>query len=238
MPEAAKAFPWRWSWIVPAAALAAAAVLQGVHWVHAPAAAAAPALSAALGAAPPGWTSQDLPLGPNEFLATEAEKVLNFDDVVNREYSRGDDRFGVYAAYWRAGKMPTQLVASHTPDRCWTENGYKCLAMKFKQRLTLDGAELQPAEWRQFEPPRGGSPVYVLYWHLVGGQVYDYGSRFSAVPHPLLWWKSAVQQVLLGSREQYFIRITSKEPIERLWTNPGFQDVLRGLSRLGLAEKS
>jgi hypothetical protein len=238
MPEAARKFPWRWSWILPALVLVLAVALQNMHLARAAERPVETPLPETVRVALAGWTSQDLPLGPNEFLSSEAEKVLNYDDVVNREFSGDGTRFGVYVAYWRPGKMPTQLVASHTPDRCWTENGWKCVAMKFKQTMAFSGGNLQPAEWRKFEPPHGGAPVYVVYWHLVGGKVYDYGSRFSAVPDPVLWWKGAVHQVLLGSREQYFIRITSTEPIERLRGNPGFEEVLRGLSRLGLATRS
>ena len=94
------------------------------------------------------------------------------------------------------------------------------------------------AEWRLFEPPDGGNPTYVLYWHLVEGRIYDYGERFNAVPDPMRWWKDAVQQVFLGSREQMFIRLTSNGPSERLTNDPGVVDVLRSLERLGLSEKS
>jgi hypothetical protein len=52
-----------------------------------------------------------------------------------------------------------------------------------------------------------------------------------------LWWKDAVQQAVLGSREQYFIRLTSSEPLESLWSDPGFAEVLRGLGQLGLTVK-
>ena len=108
--------------------------------------------------------------------------------------------------------------------------------MKFKQPAMVEGTALQPAEWRLFEPPSGGSPIYVLYWHLVEGRTYDYGDRFNAIPDPVLWWKDAVQQAMLGSREQYFIRLTSGAPLEELWNDPGFSEVLRGLGRLGLTE--
>jgi len=183
----------------------------------------------------PGWSGKDVPLGPNEFIAGEVEKVLNFDDALNREYSRGAKSFAVYVAYWGYGKMPTRLVASHTPDRCWTENGWRCLEMKFKQEERFEGETLQPAEWRLFEPPGGGKPTYVLFWHLVEGRVYDYGERFNAVPDPFLWWKDAVQQAVMGSREQYFIRLTSSAPLETLWSDPGFGEVLRGLKAIGLS---
>jgi hypothetical protein len=183
----------------------------------------------------PGWESRDVSLGANEFLSGEAEKVLNFDDHVYREYTRNGETFAVYVAYWSAGKMPTRMVASHTPDRCWTENGWRCTEMRFKQVKYFGGKALQPAEWRSFEPPTGGSPSYVMYWHLVSGKTYDYGSRFNEVPNPILWWKDAVQQAVLGSREQYFIRITSQEPLEALWSDPGFGKVIESLVRLGLA---
>jgi len=226
---------WRqWSLVIPAVVLLAAVGLQGAGKWREPPKARDPHLATTVPASVPGWNSRDLPIGSSEFLASEAEKVLNYDEVLNREYTRGGEGFGVYVAYWGAGKMPTRLVASHTPDRCWTENGWRCVDMKFKQPQVFEGAPLQPAEWRLFEPPGGGKPTYVLYWHLVEGRIYDYGERFNAIPSPMRWWKDAMQQVLLGSREQYFIRLTSTEPLENLWRDPGFADVVRGLERLGL----
>jgi hypothetical protein len=185
----------------------------------------------------PGWKTRDVPLGSTEFLSNEVEKVLNFDEAVSREFSRGGESFGLYVVYWSAGKMPVRLVASHTPDRCWTESGWRCLAMKFKQQETLDGVPLQPAEWRLFSPPVSGPPVYVLYWHLVDGRTYDFGGRFNSIPDPMRWWKDVFQQAALGNREQYFIRLTSTQPLENLWSDPGFAAVLRSLGHLGLLSK-
>lgn len=227
---------WRWPLVLPAFVLAAAVSMQGMNFFRETARPRPPHLAQVIPAAPAGWTSREVPLGPNEFMANEVEKVLNYDDVLNREYSRGGESFGVYVAYWGPGKMPTRLVASHTPDRCWTENGWHCLDMKFKQPESFEGGALQPAEWRLFEPPAGGQSVYVLYWHLVEGRIYDYGNRFNSIPDARLWWEDAVQQALHGSREQYFIRLTSSIPLEALWNDPGFADVIRGLTQLGLVE--
>jgi hypothetical protein len=238
MSEAAKVWWRQWSLILPALVLMVAVAMQGVKFFRETPKPRDPHLVQAVPLTlPGGWTGADVPLGANEFMSNEVEKVLNYDAVLNREFSRGGESFGVYVAYWGAGKMPTRLVASHTPDRCWTENGWRCLAMKFKQPEIFEGSVLQPAEWRLFEPPLGGSPTYVLYWHLVEGHAYDYGDRFNNVPSPILWWKDAVQQAVLGSREQYFIRLTSNEPLENLWSDPGFAEVLRGLGRLGLVVK-
>ncbi len=238
MNESSKPWWWRWPLVLPALVLVVAVGIQGVKFFHETPKPHDPHLAQTIPLTiPGGWTGADLPLGANEFLSKESEKVLNYDAVLNREYSRDGETFGVYVAYWGAGKMPTRLVASHTPDRCWTENGWRCTAMKFKQPEIFEGAVLQPAEWRVFEPPLGGQPTYVLYWHLVEGHAYDYGDRFNNVPSPVLWWKDAVQQAVLGSREQYFIRLTSNEPLENLWNDPGFATVLRGLGQLGLVVK-
>ena len=223
-----------WSLMLPGGVLLAAVALQGMTIFRETPQPRAPHLTQTVPLALAGWSGRDVPLGANEFIAGEVEKVLNYDEVLNREYGRSGENFGVYVAYWGSGKMPTRLVASHTPDRCWTENGWRCLEMKFKEKQVFEGTALQPAEWRVFDPPRGGTPTYVMYWHLVEGRPYDYGERFNDVPDPLLWWKDAVQQALLGSREQYFIRLTSSEPLENLWNDPGFAEVLRGLGRLGL----
>lgn len=234
MSEWASYLKGRWSLILPGFALVAAVGLQSVNVFREKPQPRGAHLDQSVPLELPGWRGRNVPLGANEFMAGEVEKVLNYDEVLNRDYGRAGESFSVYVAYWGAGKMPTRLVASHTPDRCWTENGWRCLQMKFKATQSFEGAPLQPAEWRVFEPPRGGAPIYVLYWHLVEGRTYDYGDRFNNVPDPLLWWKDAVQQALLGSREQYFIRLTSSEPLEDLWQDPGFAEVLRGLARLGL----
>jgi hypothetical protein len=228
---------WRWSLVIPVFVLVASVSLQGMDVFHKPSQPRDSHLTRSVPLVIPGWKGRDLPLGANEFVSKAAEKTLNFDEVLYREYGRDGAFFTVYAAYWGAGKMPAQLVASHTPDRCWTENGWRCLSMKFKQVISLDSGRLQPAEWRLFEPPDGGKPIYVLYWHLVNGRIYDYGERFNSIPDPFRWCKDAVQQALLGSQEQYFIRVASSEPLEKLRDEPGFIEVMRGLGRLGLTVK-
>ena len=227
---------WRWSLVLPVLVLFVSVTVQGVNIFHDVPKPRGAHLGKIVPASLPGWSSRDLPLGENEFVTKQAEKILNLDEVMYREFRRGDAYFTVYVSYWGAGKMPSQLVASHTPDRCWTENGWHCLAMKFRQVMRVDGVPLQPAEWRLFEPPNGGKPTYVVFWHLVEGRVYDYGERFNENPEPFRWLRDAVQQAFLGNREQYFIRITSSEPSEKLWLEPGFIECLRGLRQLGLTE--
>lgn len=215
--------------------LIAAIILQfGFRWREVPNTGARPDLAKRLNAEPDGWQVVEERLGPTEGVAQAVLKTLNLDDYVYRRFRRGAVQFSVYAAYWGPGKMPTRLVASHTPDRCWTENGMRCVDMRFRERLTLEGRALLPAEVRTFLPPSGAEPTYVAYWHTVEGRLYDYGARFNAVPHPWLWWKDTAAQVLYGSREQLFVRITSSQPLAEIWREPGFQRVMAQVAALGL----
>jgi hypothetical protein len=108
--------------------------------------------------------------------------------------------------------------------------------MRIDHHLNVGDQHLLPARWRLFRPPvEGGAEQYVLYWHLVGGDLYDYGDGFNQRPDPLQWWRDTVNYALQGSSEQYFIRIMSAQPLEELQGDAGFQEVLRALATLGLA---
>lgn len=193
-------------------------------------------LDTAVPAALPGWTSKDEPLGPNEMVRSAVERTLNFDDHVYRVFARGDVRVGVYVAYWGPGRMPLQKVASHTPDRCWSENGWSCADMRFAEVVAVPGVTLRPAQWRIFIPP--GAPEareHVLYWHLVGDQLYDYGERFNKRPDIVKWWRDTVDYALSGSDAQYFVRLTSNRPFAEFADDPGWQELIAALGRIGLA---
>ena len=135
MPESATVPRRPWALILSTGVLVAAVALQGLTLFRETPQQRGPHLNGFVPGTVPGWSGRDVPLGANEFLSSEVEKVLNYDEAVYREYSRAGESFGVYVAYWGPGKMPTRLVASHTPDRCWTENGWRCLRMKYCSRL-------------------------------------------------------------------------------------------------------
>jgi len=184
-----------------------------------------------------GWSAQDQPLGANESLRSAVERTLNYDDYVFRSYTRGDTQFAVYVAYWTAGRMPMEKVASHTPDRCWSENGWSCNAMRYPEILDSEAGRLKPAYWRIFTPPSMGPKQYVLYWHLVGDELYDYGGGFNQRLSVLRWWSDMLRYAFTGSQEQFFIRLTSTRPFEELRGDAGFEAVVAALARLGLSSR-
>lgn len=190
-----------------------------------------------------GWTVSDLPLGATEASSGAVAKTLNMDDYVYSRFSSGQKSFSVYSAYWAPGRMPTRLVASHTPDRCWTENGLRCVDMRFRETYTLADKPLKPAEYRVFVDGRSdptaldaSARIHVMYWHIVDGKIYDYGARFNVTPSPWLWWKDALAQAAHGAREQRFIRVVSETPFDHLWRDAGFVSVMTKIAALGLWE--
>jgi hypothetical protein len=183
-----------------------------------------------------GWSARELPLGNTELLAGQVSSMLNFDAFVFREFARGTDRIAVYAAYWRPGRMPVSRVVSHTPDRCWTENGWNCETMVFNERWSIPTiGELQPAQRRVFRSPVGAAE-HVAFWHFVNGEPFDFGERFTAFTDPKMWIKQTLAYAALGSGEQCFIRITSDRPFEHFRDDPGWLELMAALGKLGLAE--
>lgn len=181
-----------------------------------------------------GWSVRDEPLGPNEVTRTAAEKILNYDDYVFRIFEKDGKQIGVYVAYWAAGRLPVQKVASHTPDRCWTENGWRCEEMRFAEPVLAGDVHLMPAQWRRFTPPKEAAEQYVIFWHLVGDQLYDYGARFNARPDLVKWWRDTLKYAFSGSEAQYFVRVTSNRPFEELAQEPAWAELVEALGRLGL----
>ncbi|MGF1530001.1 MAG: exosortase-associated EpsI family protein [Puniceicoccaceae bacterium] len=179
-----------------------------------------------------GWSVEDVPLGPTENVANRSLQVLQFDDFVYRRFSRGQDFFEIYAAYWGPSKMPMQKVASHTPDRCWTEAGWKVTDLAHDVEILGKENPLKPAQWRSFDI--SGTRQYVFFWHVVGDRLYDYGEHFNAFPHPMKWLRDAFKWNFGGSEEQYFIRINGNISLKLLLEDEGFLEALESLRPLGL----
>lgn len=128
--------------------------------------------------------------------------------------------------------MPLQKVASHPPDHCWTENGWKCEAMRFAEDVSSGEVRLWPPQWRQFFSPGDSvTPHYVVYWQLVGDRLYNFGARFNARPDFVKWWRDTLQHAFSGSEAQDFIRVTSKRPFEEFARAPGWAELVGSPAR-------
>lgn len=181
----------------------------------------------------PGWEVKPLQLGQTEAVQEATDKILQFDDHAFVRYQGKGKGFEVYAAYWGPGKMPVQLVGIHSPDRCWVENGWGCTNSEFAKVIQRPAFTLQPAESRTFT--LHNQVKHVLFWHLVDGEVASQRKTVTTTPDPAQWMKGFWNHLWAGQPEQYFIRISSKEPIDQLWREPLFLETIDRLGTLGLA---
>ena len=184
-----------------------------------------------------GWQAHEEPLGSTELLRGQVAAILNFDDYLYRVFTRGNFRVGVYVAYWKPGRMPVSRVVSHTPDRCWTENGWTCQEMRFNETWDIPPVgRLKPTQRRLFRAP-DGSLENVAFWHVVNGEFFDFGSRFTAFTDPKMWLKNTIAYAVAGSDEQCFIRLTCNRPFEELKGDPGWEELIGALAKLGLGAR-
>jgi hypothetical protein len=184
----------------------------------------------------PGWECRNEKLGPTEFTQEAAKDTLNFDDYIFRSYARPGQSFTLYAAYWRPGRMPVQRVEEHTPDTCWVDAGWRREKAKAAEVLRAGGVTLRPAQWRKMSFPGNNRVQYVAFWHLVDDRLYIQGEYLNSIPSPLAYWREAMYRAIGGQREQYFVRLTASVPFSAFEADPGYQEILRALARLGLAE--
>ncbi len=181
-----------------------------------------------------GWVVEDQPLGATESLNERSERTLQLDSYVVRKYSRGQEALTVYIGYWGPGRMDTRMVAVHTPDRCWVENGWQTSSAEYQQIMTFGGRQTKPGEVRSFEV--SGHTEYVYYWHLVGDGVYDYGKRLNRFPHPVKFVRDFMRNLTQGKPEQLFIRINANVPLNKLHSDELFQEIMSDVMDLGVAQ--
>ena len=178
----------------------------------------------------PGWSSVDLPLAETEEARNTVERRLNFDDYVSRIYRSGELEVGVYIAYWEPGTTAVRMVGVHTPDTCWVQNGWTCTDRESGVLKDVGNGYLKPGEFGIYQIR--DHVQHVLFWHLVGKQVYGYEQQdIHNVFAPL---QDMMQFGLNQRQEQYFIRVSSNRPFEEIWNDPGFARLMEDIAALGL----
>lgn len=114
-----------------------------------------------------GWQYEELP------VTKSAEAVLVADRLVSGQFSRDTrDRIQVFSAKRYTEKENHIGLFVHTPDRCWTESGWKLEpATPTLVTVQVHGISLQ-LERRIFVRP--GQRELVYFGGMVGGQPVPY----------------------------------------------------------------
>lgn len=174
----------------------------------------------------PGWVVEDHPLADSPELQARVDELLQFDEALFRTYTRGTTRIGVYMAYWKPGTMPPRLVGSHSPDVCWVGNGWNRLQRETGVDRSSATLPLLPAEFGVYE--KNGTTEHVLFWHLVGGQPWSYYSPEGGQDRI----DAMTDLFTLGlnqKREQFFIRLSSNQPLDQIWQRDVVQEILQAV---------
>lgn len=177
----------------------------------------------------PGWAVQDLPIAESEEMRATVNQRLRYDDHLVRLYSRGNVRVMVYVAYWLPGKQPYRMVGAHSPDTCWVQNGWTRVDRDQWSSCPSGETFAQPIEFGTYA--REGTLENVIFWHLVGGQVYGFEQH--GLHNPFGIFHDFLTFGLSQRREQYFIRVSSNLPFDRLWADPDIHAVLDPLWQFG-----
>jgi hypothetical protein len=194
-----------------------------------------------------GWESVDKDLADSPGEKAAQSELLNYDDAVFRVYSpseRGSASFAIYLAHWNPGRMSPRLVAGHTPDVCWPAAGW--VRQPAEEGLAggdgqtenvavsqmLSAAGLPPGQFRVFELQ--GDTEHLVFWHVFGDELVNYDT--TSAPPWYAMFSDLFKRGLNQRREQWFIRISSPEPLSRLGRDAGFQAVLAKLREAGLGK--
>ena len=187
-----------------------------------------------------GWQVRKLEIADSAEMRSRVMNILQYDDVIFRDYRRGDTNVQIYVAYWKPGSVPYGQAGVHTPDTCWVTNGWTEEQRRHAQTLSVAECETKPAETGRFA--LRGQKLDVAFWHLVGGRVNSYeqynwrdgvaGIR-ERLPHLFQDLRRYGRNL---AQEQLFVRISSNVPLETLLKEPAFARLLETLRPLGIFE--
>jgi hypothetical protein len=184
--------------------------------------------------APTDGTARDEPIATTEEMKKAVGELLNFNDGVYRIYQLPGFRVSVYVAWWEAGRMSPRLVATHTPDVCWPDNGWErdrdAESKLGAVREALKATGFAEGECRVFVG--SGKPEYVVFWHKVGDEILSYHTGWA--PPWWAWLDEMWRGGLNLRKEQLFVRISSDKPLETIWPRPEMAPLRQALLELGL----
>ena len=178
----------------------------------------------------PGWQTSKVPLAETEKMLKRVNSILNFDQYILRSYRRGTTEVMVYIAYWQPGKISVKEVHTHTPDICWVGSGWRITNKIYEVALSdSEQQPLLPAQARTFE--KDSITSYVHYWHIVGDSVYI-NPRLSTENFGFNSLISMFKYGIDTRKEQFFVRISSNQPMDKVWAMPEFRLILDEIRKL------
>lgn len=188
-----------------------------------------------------GWQVDDVPLADSAAMKQHILSVLNYDQVVQRLYTKQGTQVMVYVAYWQPGKISLSDAGSHNPDSCWVASGCQRTNRTYANPALVGDRRLRPYEWGEYAPPSGGK-IQAMFWHLVNGEPNRYEEQEVGWRHGLegrverarLVMKDVRERGLNQKAEQMFVRLSSNRRPEELLRDPDFARLLNDLSRLGI----
>lgn len=181
-----------------------------------------------------GWTIKDLDMAESPESSARISEFLNFDDALFRMFTYEDTKVGLYIAYWSPGKASYRWAGAHTPDTCWVQNGWTCTDREYSVPFQHGDAHFQPAEYGVYEKNATAQKVY--FWHLVGGEAFSYKQQNG---HNIFGALLDIKHHGLDLRqEQFFIRLSSNQSLEKLKKTPGFKQILDSLVVIGLEQNT
>lgn len=135
----------------------------------------------------------------------------------------------LYVAHWAPGEASVSLVAAHTPDACWPGGGWVVGPVAAPQvALAAAGRTLSVAEHRFFK--QGALPQHVWFWHVYDGRVINYRDPYSVPALLEIAWNYGFRRE--GS--QYFVRLSSNQPWEKIADEPLVHEISARLAAVGI----
>lgn len=187
----------------------------------------------------PGWTSTSVPLSQTPEGEERVLDVLDLDDVFCYQYTKGDTEIMVYVAYWFPGSEPYSSVAIHNPDSCWVIAGWDIKDRESNRSVEMAGRELKEHEFGIYH--KGGNDVYVLFWHLLGGEPNKYiknmiwtTSGIDSLKRQFYFIYNMAQMGLDLGQDQLFIRISSNKPFEEIEQSGELAEILSAMKGLNI----
>jgi hypothetical protein len=187
----------------------------------------------------PGWRSEAVPLSSTPEGEERVLSVLDLDDVFCRQFTNGDTKIMVYAAYWFPGSEPYSSVAIHNPDSCWVIAGWDVIDRLSNRSEEMAGNQLKSHEWGLYE--KNGNRVHVIFWHLLGGEPNEFlkhmiwtSSGIDSLKRQFYFIFNLYQMGLELGRDQLFIRISSNKPFEELEGDANFERLIEAFAPLGI----